>query len=235
MRTSEIYLKALSAADAAKTVRIPIYSVTDNIEQKIRIVLQAFLDANKCSELQGSLYTIIKELVINAVKADFKNIYFENYNPKNGSRSGVEYEMALKLFSLEMRRERGGHLEKLARDQGIFAEILFSCVDSLLYIEIKNPVGMTEIEFANVQRKLDAARRCSDITEYFMEEEEDPHKEGAGLGLILINIILKSLGLGETNFSLVSNSCQTTATLEVPLTSETMGFFYSNTDKGLAV
>ena len=235
MKSSELYAKALSASEAGKTIRIPMYSVTDAVEKNVRIVLQAYLDMYNCSELKGSLYTIIKELIINAVKADFKNVYFENYQPKNVNNAVVEYETALKLFNLEMRRERGIHLEKLARARDIHADILFSCVNGLLYVEITNPVGMTEIEFANVQRKLASARKCADITEYFMEEEDDTHKEGAGLGLILINMILRSLGLGELHFSLRSTLERTTASLVIPLTAETMGFFFSSTDKGLAV
>ncbi|HOM11338.1 MAG TPA: hypothetical protein PLV81_14450, partial [Spirochaetota bacterium] len=61
-----------------------------------------------------------------------------------------------------------------------------------------------------------------DITDYFIQAQEDDYKEGAGLGLVLITMMLKGMGLTQSNFIIDSDYEKTIASIIVPLTQATL-------------
>lgn len=203
-----------------KKIKILAYSVSDYIETRMKEVLGLIFNNNHKPDLMPPVYTCLKELVINAVKANFKNIYFEGYSSKNSSEELMEYEMALKLFKLELSRENAASLERLAREFDMKAEVVIQAVPGSLNITVINPVEMTEREKANVKKKLQCASRYNDITEYFAENDDDVSTEvdeGAGLGLILISMMLRSMGASESDFTITSENNKTTAILRIPI------------------
>ncbi len=217
------------AIQERKKIRLHAYSVSTKIEQRTQEVLQMILHHNNCGELLSPLYTCIKELLVNAVKANFKNIFFENHAPKNKADQVIEYDKALQLFMLEMSHDDARNFERIARREDIKAEVIFFMNDQDMTVEIHNPVPMTDMELQTVQKKLHDARQCEDITDYFLMNEDDPNKEGAGLGLVLISIIIKSLGVPESSFSIERLNSSTLASLSVPLNEETLEYFRRNT------
>jgi hypothetical protein len=79
---------------------------------------------------------------------------------------------------------------------------------------------MTEREKNNVQYKLECGSRYNDIAQYFAENDDDASTEvdeGAGLGIILISLMLKSMGASNHDFVITSENKQTTAILKIPL------------------
>ena len=212
-----------------KKIRLHAYSVSTKIEQRTQQIIQMMLLHYQCGELLSPLYTCIKELLVNAVKANFKNIFFENHTPKNDPDQVIEYDKALQLFRLEMSHKDAQNFERIARQKDIRAEVIFYMDDQDMTVEIHNPVPMTDMELQTVQKKLHDARQCEDITDYFLMNEDDPNKEGAGLGLVLVSIIIKSLGVPESNFSIERLNSSTLASLSVPLNEQTLECFRKNT------
>lgn len=202
-----------------KSIRIQAYAVSDEVERRVQTTLRLILSRHNRMELLPPVYTCLKELLINAVKANYKNIYFESYSSKNDAESVIAYNLALKLFKLEMSRENAAHLERLARDAGLKAEILFETAGDSLHIVVTNPVTMTDIEMDNVSRKLDAARRYDDIAQYFVDNDtaDDSADEGAGLGIILVSIMLRNMGVAREDFSICTQGNSTVASIRIPL------------------
>ncbi|HPA72307.1 MAG: hypothetical protein KBA61_02265 [Spirochaetes bacterium] len=223
--------RVAEAVKNGKQVKLIAYSVSPRIEARLKDVLRLYLEHHRCDVLHDTLYTAIKELLINATKANYKNIFFENYNTRNRAENVIDYQTSLKLFRLEMSREGAQYLTRLSRLKDLKAEVLFRMEGESLVVKVANPAGMTEIEMGNVNRKLEFARGCHDITEYFDSQEDDPHQEGAGLGLILIAMIARSLGMGERGFRVMSGNGQTVASLEVPLTETTLTNFRTSTGR----
>ncbi len=208
------------AIEQKKRIKILAYSVSDYVEHRMKEVLELIFKKYDRPDMVPPVYTCLKELLINAVKANFKNIYFEGYTPKNDSESIIDYELALKLFKLELSRENARHLERLARKLDMRAEVTIQHEDNCLNITVTNPVGMTEREKNNVEYKLACASRYNDISEYFAENEDDVNTdvdEGAGLGIILISMMLKNMGASSQDFRITSEDRRTTASLKVPI------------------
>lgn len=212
-----------------RKIRLHAYSVGTKIEQRTQRILQMVLHKHNCTELLSPLYTCIKELLVNAVKANYKNIFFENYAPSNDPDSIVDYQKALEMFRLEMSYQEAKNFERISRQKDIRAEVIFHLDNSDFTVEVHNPVPMTDMELQTVQKKLHDARECDDITDYFLMSEDDPNKEGAGLGLVLISMIIKSLGIPESSFFISRFDSSTVASLSVPLTPQTLEHFRNNT------
>lgn len=207
------------AIEQNKRIRILAYSVSDYVEHRMKEILEIVFTKYKKPDLVPPVYTCLKELLINAIKANFKHIYFEGYSSKNSSESILEYELALKLFKLELSRENADYLEKLAREFDMKAEVVIQTGSRDLNITVTNPVEMTDREKNNVRFKLDCASRYNDISEYFSEVEtiDDENEEGAGLGIILISMMLRNMGGSDDDFTIVSENNRTVATLRIPL------------------
>jgi hypothetical protein len=210
-----------------KKIQINAYSIHENVLKNIETVLKGILDHFNCGELYSPVYTCLKELLVNAIKANFKHIYFEGYSSFANPDNPISYQMGLKLFKLEMSRENAAYLSRIAREEGKKAVVTFSLENRNLTLTIQNPVPMTEIEQDNVSRKLADARMCEDISDYFLKIEDDPNQEGAGLGLVLISIMLKNMGVPEDQFMLYSNKNETTASFCIPLTEDTRELYNS--------
>ncbi|MGQ9843818.1 MAG: hypothetical protein ACUVRK_09655 [Spirochaetota bacterium] len=208
------------AIEQNKTIIIKAYSVSQSIEHYIKLVLTKILQKHNCDALLIPLYTAVKELVVNAVKANQKFIYFEG--KKSYESIFFDSERALQLFRLEMTRSDAKHLDILARKKNLYALITITEIEKKLCIDVENPTPMSKIERDAVAKKLTIAQHCEDITDYFIKANEDDYKEGAGLGLVLITMMLKGMGLTQSNFIIDSDDEKTIASIIVPLTPTTL-------------
>jgi hypothetical protein len=216
---SSDYMQNNAQAPSDKT-SIIAYSISDDVEAQIRKSLLEILTPRHLEELNAPIYTCVKELMLNAVKANFKKIYFENYVPVSNSQNVVAYETAFQLFQLVMSRENAKHFGDIAREDDIKAEIEIWTVENLLHVMVTNPVKMTETDLKKVNQKLRDADKCRDLADYFMKHIYDPYREGAGLGLILIMMMLKSLQAPRDSLVILSENNITTAYLKIPLVAE---------------
>ena len=197
-------------------VYLVAYSVSDEVEDCVKKELEVLLKKYDLIKLHHPIYTCVKELIMNAIKANFKNIYFEDYSAKNKQPGFISYEVALKLFMLEMTREDAQHLERIARKKDIKAEVKMWADDRYLNFQVNNPVPMTDIEQENVLKKLQTANKINDMSEYFIEVENDPNREGAGLGLVLITLMLKGIVRDYSSIEIKSDGIKTTAFMKIP-------------------
>ena len=203
------------------------YAVNDGTQEKIKEELLRILDHFGCGELLLPIFSCINELLVNAVKANYKNLYFENYAPRNKAMSIIPYDKALALFRLEMQHDGAEHLAELAREKGINASLDLHIDKGVLYITVINSSPMTDIETRNVLIKMRAVATNQEIAQYYTVNGEDPFNEGAGLGIIFIGMMLRNLGLSSESLSVTSDGVSTTASLSIPLTQETLSIYRS--------
>lgn len=194
---------------------IKFYGVNDQVEHDVRRNIEKLVGQYKLQSLVDPLYTCVKELIINAIKANYKNIFFEGYSP-DISENALPYDTALQVFKLELTRAEAVYFEELAERNNIEASLFMQIENGRFQVIVENPVAMTPSEQERVKRKLVDAGECEDIGEYFMKHS-DSMDEGAGLGLVLIAIMLKSLGGAIQDFLIFSKDNKTTASFSIPL------------------
>jgi hypothetical protein len=202
--------------DKHTEISFSVYAVNDKTQDEIRKSLQMILDSKGYGELLMPVFICVNELLVNAVKANFKNLYFENYAPKN--KPSLPYRKALELFRHEIKNNGAAHLEKLSREKNIYAKVHVTISGgNTLEAIICNPYPMTEIEINNVAKRLEAFEKINEISDYFALNEKESLYEGAGLGLIFIGMVLKSMSLTASHLTIRSDKHETTASLSIPL------------------
>ncbi|MBN1499939.1 MAG: hypothetical protein JW982_07285 [Spirochaetes bacterium] len=203
------------------------YSEDSNLEKQIKNVLSSILEQFGCGILVMPIFTCLSEMLGNAIRANFKNIYFENYTPKNNAMDLIPYNVALQLFKMEFAANTGT-FHSIARERSIKASIIMSIEKNILNIEVTNPMPLSDIEKNNINRKIEDSRKINNLNQYFREIADDPKREGAGLGIIFITMMLRSLGLPDDSLKIEIKNGKTVAEIAVPLTKTTVENYNRN-------
>lgn len=196
------------------------YNYDDTVQDQLKLKIHGILEEHSCGDLIIPVFTAVNELLVNAIKANFKNIYFENYHDNS-----IPYDKALKLFRFEISSDRIDHLIDIAKKNGVKAVVNMDVKGDILFTEVVNPYPMTTQEKSNVDSKMKLSKKISTVSDIFNVSEKDPYKEGAGLGLVFVAIMLKSMNSSDADFTVVSDAKATKASFSVPLTNETVEFY----------
>ena len=73
---------------------LEFYGVNEEVEDDVRQNIRNLLIPLGHNDMVDPIYTCVKELLINAIKANYKNIFFEGYKPVNKDNA-LPYEKAL--------------------------------------------------------------------------------------------------------------------------------------------
>jgi hypothetical protein len=175
-------------------------------------IKKVLLKFNK-PQLAPALGMIIKELTVNAAKANFKRILFieNNIDVTNPE----DYERGMRLFREAISESMALEYGKKAKSASLNVHTTFDFDKDRLIIEIRNNLPMSRIEEQRVREKFAQAMRCNDIAEFMVENVDET--EGAGLGLILSLMALKSSDI-DPHFLTISTNYEneTIARVEIP-------------------
>ncbi|MFN3603185.1 MAG: histidine kinase [Leptonema sp. (in: bacteria)] len=199
-----------------KYLVLKTHRMTETVEKHIKYALESILKKTEHERYIHSLYTILKELVINGCKANQKRIFFEdhNYNIFNEEDYKKGMEEYKKNFSEEMAIEYG----KKAKQKGLYVLIDFEFDQDGLRIEVINNSTIAAQEEKIMREKLKKSMGYNDLAEFYMDQAMSGESEGAGLGLALIIILLKGEGIDPNYFRIIIEKDKTIARLEIPFT-----------------
>lgn len=197
-----------------KILSLKTHRITHSVEEHIQKAVGLILDKVTHPTLIPTVYTIIKELAINACKANQKRIFFEekglNLNDPSDYEKGVrEYKS---LFSEKMSELYGQKAQK----KGYYCLINFHYSLNGIRIEVVNNAPITQQEEKSLREKLEKGMRYNDIAQFYLDNADNT--EGAGIGLALILIMLKGEEIDPSYFRIIIREDVTIARLEIPLT-----------------
>lgn len=193
------------------------HRMTAVVEKHIQYAVESILDKNEKSSLVSTLYTVLKELVINGCKANQKRIFFDEQglditNHEDYQKGNLLYK---EIFSEQMALEYG----LKARSRGYYVIIDFSFDEHGLTTEIINNTPIAREEEVTMREKLKKAMGYNDIAEFYMDQAmSGEESEGAGLGIALIIILLKGEGIDPSYFRILTEEDRTVARVEIPFT-----------------
>ncbi|MCB1173808.1 MAG: hypothetical protein KDK39_09595 [Leptospiraceae bacterium] len=162
--------------------------------------------------LKGMTYALVKELVMNATKANLKRTLFEEHNL--AIADAADYEQGMILLRQVLQESRVMEYKNRLKAKDYWTMITFYFDETVLNIKVKNSFPLLPIEEERVRQKLERARQIPDLSELLAELDDT---ESAGLGLSMICITLRNQGVDNRSFTLRSNNYQETAAkLEIP-------------------
>lgn len=174
-----------------RNVKFRAYALLPATEQGIHYAIDHVLAEKERPDLRFAVYMIVKELAMNAVKANLKLTYFSEINV--GLEDGEQYRWAIKRFHDLLDEDWAFMYAVKSRERSMFVEICFICDSDQLTIRVVNNRPISDFELARFRKKLSIALAADDMQEYALSGG-DP-EEGAGMGLMLIVNILRSLDL----------------------------------------
>jgi len=181
-------------------------------EMQIDDMLSAYLEELGQSQLHDHLAYCLKELAVNAKKANTKRVYFDEKKLNINDRK--DYELGMQNFKQETLDNSEYWLEQ-QKKKGLYIKFLFHPMGRIFKISIKNNVEITRKEQMRVYDRIARSRAFESLEETFAEVLDDA--EGAGLGIVILVLMLRKMGLDEESYEIEGEDGITTASITVPI------------------
>jgi len=188
------------------------YTAPRKVERYIEQVVSIFLDHVKQSNLKDNVVYCIQELVVNAKKANTKRAYF--LHKGLDLNDNTDYQKGMESFRDETLRNIDYYLE-LQRQQGLYIKLILQLKDKVITIEVRNNASITITELERIRSRIIKAKECDELEDAIVQVLDD--SEGAGLGLVMLVIMLKKLGLGTNAFDILRTNEETIARIVIPV------------------
>ena len=199
------------AAHDAVPLTFKTYTLPHETEIYLDKVLESFLTELGQEKLKEPLSYCLRELAVNAKKANTKRVYFQE--KKLDLNKEQDYELGMKTFKQETFDNLQHYLQK-QKEAGLYIKIVFQTREKILNIMVRNNSEITKKEQIRVFDRLARSRAFSSLEEAFATVLDS--SEGAGLGIVILVLMMKKIGLSEDCFSIDSENGETVATIAVP-------------------
>lgn len=195
-------------------VEITFYENDSEINSFIREAIKRVCEKYNKNDYADVLYGCVKELVINATKANLKRIFFQlnNWDINNMG----DYVTGLVKFKKILENNEYKKYKEYLIKQNLWVKFILKHSEDGLVIEVVNNSAICHVEEGRIRMKLNRAMRLNDLVEMYHEDIES--SEGSGLGMALIVILMKSIKLDASLFRIGSKGDITTARIECPFT-----------------
>ena len=191
---------------------ITTFTLPREMEAYIESVLTIFLKFSGQEKLKDHLFYCIRELAGNAKKANTKRVYFlerglDIYDPH-------DYEEGIKHFKKTTLNNIDHYLKK-QKEMGLYIKLFLQTRKNIINIEIRNNTVLTPAELFRIHDRLIYAQQFNSLEEAFSQVLDD--SEGAGLGLVILALMLKKMQLSKDCFDIRISDKETIAHIKIPL------------------
>lgn len=205
--------KIKTAIQAEIPITITTYTLPIEIAAYIDDILKAFLTEIHQEQMFENLSYCIKELTNNAKKANTKRVYF--LDKKLDIQDKESYEKGMKTFKEDSINNIRFYLEQ-QRKLGLYIKVSFQAHNNKIKIEIRNKSELSVFEYKRIHDKITRAQQFTNVEDCISQVLDD--SEGAGLGLVIMILVLRKIGLTEENYQVVSTNGETITRLILPFT-----------------
>ena len=204
--------KVKKAVQSGIPLTITTFTLPHEIEIYIEQVISLFLKYVDQEKLKDYVVYCVQELTVNAKKANTKRVYFierglDLSNPN-------DYKEGMTSFK-ENTLSNIAHYLQLQKEKGLYIRLIIQIKNNIIYIEVRNNVAVTKTELIRIHDKLARSRQYSSLEDALSQVLDD--SEGAGLGLVILVLMLKKMGLDEDCFDILGTEKETIARLVIPL------------------
>ena len=204
--------KIKKAIQSGLPLTITTYTLPKEIEVYIEQVIEAFLRQMNQSKLKDYIVYCVQELVVNAKKANTKRVFFEerglDLNNENDYKEGMESFKEQTISNIQ-------HYLQLQKEKGLYIKVILQIKRNTINIEIRNNVKINKTELLRIHDKMAKSRQYDNLEDALSQVLDD--SEGAGLGLVILVLMLKKIGFDDEAFCMIASEKQTIARISIPL------------------
>jgi hypothetical protein len=207
------------AITRSRIITLVTYYLSDYGETVMNAITSRLLTRFERPDLNDVVYTCLKELVMNAGKANLKRIVFaeSGLDPM----SPEDYDRGMVAFKQNLPERRIKSYRSKFRKYNLPVTVTFYYEPfRVLKIKIKNVCTLWPTEEERIREKFRYACDYQDLMQFYLAHGDET--EGAGMGMALVGILLDQLGIDRHLFSIYSSERynETIARLEIPLCPE---------------
>jgi hypothetical protein len=203
--------KVVEAVFSGRMLTLTTYGYFSDERDYIDQILNYFLEAAGRPELRDQLAYCIHELANNAKKANTKRVYFQQKGLNIDNES--EYWVGMRHFRHETVSNIDFYLQQLKK-AGLYIKVQFKLNGRNMQIAIRNNIRLNDIEREKIEEKIARSRLYENMADAYASIEDT--SEGAGLGIVMMIIMLRNLGLSERIIRFFSNNDETVVLLTIP-------------------
>ena len=204
--------KIKKAIQSGLPLTITTYTLPKEIEVYIEQVIEAFLRQMDQLKLKDYIVYCVQELVVNAKKANTKRVFFAERGLDINKPE--DYSTGMAGFKEETYGNIAHYLQ-LQKEKGLYIKVSLQIKRNTIHIEIRNNSTANKMEQLRIQDKLARSRQYDSLEDAFSSVLDD--SEGAGLGLVILVLMLKKMGLSDDAFVLKTKEKYTVASISIPL------------------
>ena len=195
-----------TAFESERVLTVTSYGHLSRERECINEVLGFYLYQVGLSPLYGNISYCIHELAVNAHKANLKRLYFKQHGLN--IRDPEDYRVGMRNFKEEVLN----NIEEkcfLLRDAGYYVKYHFQLRGSALKIVVRNNTRLVRQERERIRTKMKLAEGARTLVDVYAVAED--YSEGAGLGLVMLNIMLRNMGFTDSKFDIHTKGSETIA------------------------
>jgi len=193
-------------------VRLTFHYNSKVINKFVNSLFTKVLSQNDMAYLQGMVETILREMIVNAVKANTKRVFFKERNLNIADET--HYREGMEDFKTYLINEIN-QLPVVLKENGYKVELFLKKSDKGFRVMVQNNAALLPFEEQRIRFRIEKAKTYGDFSEIYMDIADD--QEGEGLGIPLTMLFLRNSGIGEDSFSIVSNGKITQSAFTIPL------------------
>lgn len=202
---------------AGRAIEFDFPVINEGIQSMLHQISDALLDHYQRMDLKEILYSMLKELIINGVKANMKHYYFSQSNIDSNSPESLA--RGYELLKEKLQESELNQFESIAQENGLQIHVSILHSQQRIITLVENNTPMTRFEDKRIREKFNKALHYDSIAEFYMENADD--FEGSGLGITMIVLMLKGNGIDPHAFTVnTQDDRSTVAKVELPLVAE---------------
>jgi putative nucleotidyltransferase with HDIG domain len=204
--------KIKKAIQSGLPLTITTYTLPKEIEIYIEQVIEAFLRQVDELKLRDYIVYCVQELIVNAKKANTKRVFFTERGLDINKPE--DYTTGMASFKEETYGNIAHYLQ-LQKEKGLYIKVSLQIKRNTIHIEIRNNSTANKMEQLRIQDKIARSRQYDSLEDAFSSVLDD--SEGAGLGLVILVLMLKKMGLSDDAFIIKTRERYTVASISIPL------------------
>jgi putative nucleotidyltransferase with HDIG domain len=204
--------RVIQAARSSIPLTVKTYTLPHDTEVYLEEILGVFLKELDQDRLKDPLAYCLRELAVNAKKANTKRVYFREKGLD--ILADNQYKEGMQTFKQET-LDNIGHFLELQKEAGLYIKVIFHSKAGRLYLYVTNNTEITSNEQRRVWDRIARSRSFESMEEALATVIDD--SEGAGLGIVILILMLKKIGLDEDAFDIDARNGETVARIIIPM------------------
>lgn len=182
---------------SARWVEILFWRGSNSVIETVNALYQKASAVLGCPYPPEAIGIILTELIQNALKANYKRCHFREHGID--ADDPEQYEQGLITFKEKISVRTEDLFARAVRDNLHVRVRLLPEPGRQIEIHVINNSPLFPVEARRIREKLEASAMYDNIMDFLMEHQDET--EGAGLGMLVITLSLREMGLPADSFT----------------------------------